>query len=117
MFEELMKFKKNIIDILKKVNIKEIYIYDARGKSILADYFIIGTAESNIQLEAARNNIIEFMGKHKIYLRNPLEPWDGGWLALDFQDIIIHIMSEELRRFYNIDNLFEAKEFIIEKIA
>jgi len=104
----LLQSIKKELESLKLINIKA---FDAEGKSILADYFFISTADSLVQIEAARNKLIELMDKHNIYLKNNLEEWHGGWCLLDFGNIIIHILLEERRSFYQIDRLMENAEF------
>ena len=37
---------------------------------------------------------------------------EGGWILLDYYDIIIHIFSEESRRFYNIEKIWNDGETV-----
>ena len=37
---------------------------------------------------------------------------NGGWILLDYYDIIIHIFSEESRRFYNIEKIWNDGETV-----
>jgi ribosome-associated protein len=108
-----MEILTGIQSELEKLKLRKILRYDAEGKSFLADYFLVATSDSIIQMEAARNNLIELMHKRKIYLHNPLEEWHGGWCLLDFGSIIIHIFLEEMRSFYDLEGLFEGAGFKI----
>jgi ribosome-associated protein len=105
--EQLQGLLKEIED-LKFGNIK---VYESKGKSIFADHFIVATAESTVQMEAARSNLMDYMKKHGIRLKNPMEDWHGGWCLLDFGNIIVHFFMEESRRFYDLDSLFESYNF------
>lgn len=99
-----------VMSEIEKLKVRSLRVVDASGYSLLADFFVIGTVDSLVQLEAVRHRVVEEMEKHGWFLRNPLEPWEGGWLLLDFGDIIIHMMVEELRVFYNLDSLIDGRE-------
>lgn len=104
------KMLVHVIEEIQKFKVRSLRIVDASGYSLLADIFVIGTVDSIIQLEAVRNHVITEMEKHGWSLKNPLESWEGGWLLLDFGDMIFHIMLEELRLFYALDSLIDGRE-------
>ncbi len=106
----LEKILPRVIGEIQKLKVESLRVVDASGYSLLADVFIIGTVESLVQLEAVRNRVVEEMEKHGWYLKNPLESWEGGWLLLDFGDVIIHMMLAELRSFYGLDSLIDGRE-------
>ena len=37
---------------------------------------------------------------------------NGGWILLDYYDIIIHVFSEKERSFYDLDNIWRDGEFL-----
>ena len=37
---------------------------------------------------------------------------DGGWILLDYYDIIVHIFSGETRRFYNIEKIWSDGDMV-----
>lgn len=90
---------------------KDIKLYDVRGLTLIADVFVICTATSEPQLKAVFNNVDE--GMREIGLR-PLRSeggFQGGWVLLDFGDVIVHIFREEARTFYDLDGMWaDAKE-------
>jgi len=96
---------------LEKLKLRDIKLYDAVGTSFLADYFYVATSDSPTQMESARNNLIEVLGKESYRLHNPLEDWQGGWCLLDFGNIIIHILLEETRSFYDLESIFISAGF------
>ena len=104
-----------ILDELESLKIRDIKLYNAEGKSILADYFILGTADSAIQLEGVRTKLVDLLWKeYRASLKNPEENWHGGWCLLDFSDIVIHIFLEETRSFYHLDALMENLTYTLE---
>lgn len=106
-----MQLMDGVLKEIADLKFKDVKQYESRGRSIFADHFIIATADNTVQMEAARNNLVEFMKKNGIRLKNPMEDWHGGWCLLDFGNIIVHIFMEESRRFYDLDSLFESYNF------
>lgn len=34
----------------------------------------------------------------------------GGWEVLDFGDVVVHVMSEEMRSYYDMESFYGAAE-------
>jgi ribosome-associated protein len=111
-----MSVIEQIRAVLEEIKLREITEYDMREKSSLTDVVLVATAESSVQLDTARSKLEELMWKHKIRLKNPLEEWGGGWLLMDYGDLIINVFLEEKRSFYNLDDLLRSQHFDIDEI-
>ena len=103
-----MYLLSGILEECDRLKIRDIKIFNAEGVSTLADYFIIATSDSTVQMEAIRSRLIEYLRDYKIRLKNPIEDWRGGWCLMDFGNIIINVMMDEMRSFYNLESLFEG---------
>ncbi len=112
-----MELIEGITGELARLKLRDIKLYISGGKSILADYFFVATADSIVQLEAARNNLIRCMKDREINIKNSLEEWHGGWCLLDFGNIIVNIFLEERRSFYQLERLFEGAGYETEPAA
>lgn len=110
------KILSRLYEEMRRLKLFDIIEYESNGRSILADYFVISTAESLLQIEAARNKIIYIMEDFSLFLKNPLEEWRDGWCLLDFGNIIVHIFLEEIRRFYNLEGIYEGAGFTSKKL-
>lgn len=99
-----------IVSELESLKVRDILVYDWGAASPLADFFVIGTADSFPQLDSARQKLDYFMGRRKMYLRNPTEEWTGGWLVMDFGDVIVHVFLEEKRSFYHLDDFLKSEK-------
>ncbi|NPV01057.1 MAG: ribosome silencing factor [Brevinematales bacterium] len=102
--------------VLEEIKLQEITRYDMREKSSLTDVVVVASAESSVQLDAARSKVEELMWKHKVPLKNPSEEWGGGWLLMDYGDLIVNVFLEEKRSFYNLDDLLRSQHFDIDEI-
>lgn len=85
----------------------DVTILDVQGKCNFADYFVICTGFSNLQLRAI-SDIVE--GELKKAGTTPLSPAQGGgkatWIVIDYGDVVVHVMSEEARSYYALENLW-----------
>jgi len=71
-----------------------------------ADYFLICSGDSTTQLKAIAGEIKEQLNKTGISIRHLEGYKDGGWVLLDYGDVIVHVFLEESRQFYNLEGLW-----------
>ncbi|MEN9511044.1 MAG: ribosome silencing factor [Bacteroidota bacterium] len=119
-----MAKKADQSDILAQVVVKgmqekkglNIVTLDLRSvRSPMADYFVICHGTSDRQVEAIADSVEEEVRKatgEKPYHR------EGGnqaeWVLLDYVSVVVHVFSEEKRRFYGLEELWgdaERKEY------
>jgi ribosome-associated protein len=78
-----------------------------QGDYTITDYFVIATGNSDRQIRALADNVREAI--KILYEKGPASV-DGeansGWVLMDYGDIIVHIMSEEMRAYYDLEGLF-----------
>ncbi len=72
--------------------------------SYLADYFVVATGFSHVQVRAIANSIEQSV--QQTYNRLPTHQEgqkDGSWVVLDYGDVIAHIFLQKEREFYNLE--------------
>jgi len=79
--------------------------------SSVADFFVIATANSEPQLRAV-SDFIERQVREKfgVHTSSNAENNEGGWVLLDFGNVIVHIMTPEMRSRYNLEGLWGNAE-------
>ena len=73
----------------------------------IADYFILASVTNERQAVAIADNIQEQLRekeKVKPLLVEGTSP--GRWILLDYGDFIVHIFTEDTRRFYGLERLW-----------
>lgn len=73
----------------------------------IADYFVLCSAGSERQAQAIGDNVLDRLKQEmgvKPLLVEGSTP--GRWVLLDFGDFIVHIFTEEVRRFYGLERLW-----------
>lgn len=79
---------------------------DLRGKTLIADFFIICSGTSNIHIRSVADGIIELLEKQGVRQRRMEGYSEATWILLDYGDVIVHVMSEEQRNFYGLEKLW-----------
>ncbi len=82
---------------------------ELRGKTLIADFFIICSGTSNIHIRAVADGIIEALEKQGIRQHRIEGYSEATWVLLDYGDVIVHIMSEEQRNFYGLEKLWTGE--------
>jgi ribosome-associated protein len=75
--------------------------------STLADYLLIVTGFSKVQLRAISDSVADKLEED--LNRVPLHTEGhnkGGWILLDYGDLIVHVLMPELREFYSLETFW-----------
>jgi len=79
---------------------------DLRGKTLIADFFIVCQGTSNIHIRAVADGIIEALEEVGTRAHRTEGFSEGTWVVIDYGDVIVHVMSEDERNRYKIENLW-----------
>lgn len=92
----------------KKAN--NIAVIDISKMSVIADKFIICSAQSSAQVKAICDNIEEQAKKQNEQIFR-IDGYDEArWIIVDFSDVLVHIFKDEDRIFYNLEHLWNNGE-------
>jgi ribosome-associated protein len=106
---EILKTLDLIID--KKG--EEIALLDIKGLSSVSDYFLICSGSSSTQNKAIAGWIQSQLGKTIHEKCFSLEGnSDGDWILIDYINFVVHIMSFDNRKKYQLEKLWmDAKRY------
>ncbi len=103
------------VDAMADKRASDITVIDLRDVSNMADFFVLATGESDLQVKAIANGVMdqieEVCGE---------QPWKREgmdhlrWVVLDYVNVVIHIFLPNKREHYRIDRLWgEADSEIV----
>ena len=75
--------------------------------TLIADYFVITSGDSEPQLKAISNFIMRKFKDNKIKLLHYEGKPETGWILLDYNNVIVHIFSKEKREFYDLEYIWQ----------
>ncbi|WP_204988834.1 ribosome silencing factor [Sporohalobacter salinus] len=89
----------------------DITILNLQGISIIADYFVICSGKTDIQVKAIARGINEKLADvSEVELQRKEGMDDAKWVLLDYADIIVHIFHQQEREFYDLERLWGDAE-------
>lgn len=91
----------------------DIVVLDVGKVSVLADYFVIITGFSKVQVRAIARAVEEKVGQE--LQRRPLRiegMAEGAWVLQDYGDVIVHTLMPQEREFYNLEAFWAHAERI-----
>ncbi|MDE6028888.1 MAG: nicotinate (nicotinamide) nucleotide adenylyltransferase [Clostridiales bacterium] len=84
---------------------RNVDIVSLNGKTIVADYFVIASASSSTAVKALMGYVEDKLTKQFGINPNKRDV-NAEWIALDYGGVIIHIFTDKMREFYNIERLW-----------
>lgn len=91
------------------IKAEQIDVLDIRAKTSVADYFVVCTGTSDVHVNSIAGRIEEKM-REKGVKPTRQESTGSGWVLLDYGDVVVHVMREERRQFYDLETLWATKE-------
>ena len=78
-----------------------------------ADYFVIGSSDSDRQLLAIHDEIEVRLKQAGIRPLHSEGSAGSGWMVLDYGSIIVHIFAPRERAYYQLEKLWESGNVIL----
>jgi len=102
--DETLNIALNIADAASDRKATDIAVLAVADVSYLADYFIVMTGFSNVQVRAIARAIQQAVEEN--WGRTPQHVegvTDGNWILLDYGDIIAHVFMPQEREYYGLE--------------
>lgn len=84
----------------------DVRMLDLRKVTDVADFFVVCSADSDIQVKAIADAVLDGLAESGIH------PWhregisQKQWILLDFVDVVVHVFHKEVRNFYALEKLW-----------
>ena len=70
------------------------------------DYFLLLSGKSDRQVQAIAQGIEEALKKKGIRPLGQEGTLGGKWVLMDYEDVVVHIFLEPVRKFYDLEGLW-----------
>jgi ribosome-associated protein len=88
----------------KAVDVVEL---DLRGVLGYTDYFLVCSGNTARQAKAIQDGILEGLKhEHETIPRRVEGTAEGGWILIDYVDVVVHIFTPQAREFYRLEQLW-----------
>lgn len=100
---------KIIVAAADELKAESIETLDVHTKTSIADYFVVCSGTSDRHVASIADKVGERMAAKK---QKPLrvEGDRTGWVLHDYGDVILHVMRDEQRQFYDLETLWKTMQ-------
>ena len=105
---------REIAKLMEDVKGKDVTLLDISGLNSWTDYFVIVTVNSSAHWQGLYKQVKEYIKENdlEIHLTNKKSPDGDDWNLIDLGAIVIHLMSEQARQFYDLEKLWHNGKII-----
>lgn len=103
-------YVQKVVTLLSDKKASGVSVMDLREASDSMDYFVIATGTGAPHLKALQNSV-ERMCKTAGY--RPFRKAgsaDSGWVVVDYNNVMVHLFTDETRERYDLENLWKDAE-------
>ena len=95
------------MDVVEDKKAEDIVLLDLGPDTVIADYFIVATGNSDRQLKALVQYVRDTVKEKFGILPHATEGESAsGWVLLDYGDVIAHLFTEDERRYYDLEGFW-----------
>jgi ribosome-associated protein len=88
-------------------------LLDVRSVSLLADYFIICSADTERQMRAVADDVLE-RGVEVGHKPSRVEgSASSGWMVLDYASVVVHVFLPQQRDYYQLEELWSDAPLVV----
>jgi len=101
--EDLLELAVKTIAAVKGL---EPVVLEVKGLCSFADYFLICSGNSRRHVLALAQHLEEALSQAGVKPLGVEGLQEGLWVLMDYNDVVVHIFSQPLREFYNLEDLW-----------
>lgn len=101
--EEVLELVVKAADDKRAVDIMAL---DMKGISLLADYNVITHGNSDRQIGAIAQGILDTASQNGVDIERVEGKDSAKWILIDLGDVIVHVFNQEERDFFKLERLW-----------
>lgn len=102
--DELIAITQQALESLKGEAITQI---DVRQLTPLTDTMVICSAQTNRHLKSLAERVVKDVKASPYSVRSQNGHADTGWIVIDLNGVIVHVMTPQMREFYELEKLWD----------
>lgn len=103
--KEAVALVQQVKDLLLEKKAENVVALDLRAVSESLDYFVLATATSAPHLQALERHLLEKLEEMNLRPR-PTEGQSPRWVVLDYGEVVVHLMTQEARDYYDLEGFW-----------
>lgn len=102
-----------IVNLVEEKQAEDIIMLDLRQVSTITDYFVICSAMTERQTKALLDTLSEEIKKDGLHPLHVEGETSGGWLLVDYGDVVVHIFAPAQRSYYRLEELWQHAPMVV----
>ena len=95
-----------IAEVISDTPAANTLVLDLQAISPMADYFVICSGDNERQLRAITRDVQEKLAAAGVRPERSEGTALGGWILLDYGEVIVHVFDVDQRAFYRLEELW-----------
>ena len=108
-----IELARHVLDELSSRGATDSVLLDVRGLTTIADYFVVSTVSNTRQMRA----LLDLLDRELPVVagRHPRIEGESTdlWVLADFGDVVIHILSEEGRMYFRLEEFWAEAPIVL----
>jgi len=84
----------------------DVAVIDISPKASFADYFVLASGGSDRQMAALVEHVEDLLEPEGIFPKHVEGKKPSGWILMDYGDVVVNVMTTEMRDKYNIEKVW-----------
>lgn len=97
---------EKIVYWLQEKKAEDIKVLDVKEQAEYTDFIVLCNGSGSLHMKAIADNIALQAKAEKIPIFSKEGANNDWWILLDFVDVVVHIFSEESRKYYKLEEIF-----------
>lgn len=107
---ELEPMKKAVVEALEDIKASDIRVLDVSTLTSITSCMIIASATSTRHAKALAHNVQDKLRAQGAEIYGVEGEQEGEWVLVDLGDVVVHIMLQNTRDYYNLEQLWGVAE-------
>lgn len=105
---DVRKLQKIVVAALEDIKGRDIEVINTTKLTALFDRVVIASGDSNRQVKALARNVQDKVRESGGEVVSVEGEENGEWVLVDLGDIVVHVMQPGVRRYYNLEELWQV---------
>lgn len=95
-----------IANVLSDKKGMDVAVIDISPKASFADFFVLASGGSDRQVAALVESVEDLMEPQGVFPKSVEGRKTSGWILMDYGDVVVNVMTPEMREKYNIERIW-----------